>query len=188
MRIGILSLQGAVEPHELKLKSLGVSVQRVKVPEQLKDLSGLILPGGESTTMLHLIGVNKLWESLKEFTSTKPTWGICAGAILLANHVSHPEQKSLEAIDIHIQRNAYGRQNESFESFLEPEAGWQKDKKWEGVFIRAPRIIAVGNSAKTLLRFNQEPVMVEQENVLVSTFHPELTESSQIHQYFIGKC
>ncbi len=188
MKIGILALQGAVEPHELKLKQLGVEVCKVRRPEQLVGLSGIILPGGESSTMLHLLKLNQLWEPLSEFISQKPTWGICAGAILLAKHVSHPEQASFQAIDINVERNAYGRQNESFISEVLPTEDWYNDKPVEGVFIRAPKILNVNSPAKTLLTFNNEPVMVEENNILASTFHPELTESNQIHQYFVQKC
>lgn len=188
MKIGILALQGAVEPHELKLKQLGVDVCKVRRAEHLSLLSGIILPGGESSTMLHLLQLNQLWSPLKEFISQKPAWGICAGTILLANHVSHPEQPSFHAIHISVERNAYGRQNESFVSDVLPTENWYNDKPVEGVFIRAPKILEVKAPAKVLLTFKNEPVMVEERNVLVSTFHPELTDSNQIHQYFLQKC
>ena len=98
MKVGILALQGAVQPHEAKLKILGVTPIQVRYPEQLEDLSGIILPGGESTTMIHLLKLNQLWEPLKTFVHSKPTWGICAGSILLAEKVSHPAQESLDAL------------------------------------------------------------------------------------------
>lgn len=189
MLIGILALQGAVEPHEQKLKQLGSQIRRVKTPDHLTGLSGIILPGGESSTMIHLLKLNSLWEPLNEFVQEKRTWGICAGAILLAKQVTSPEQASFQAIDISVERNAYGRQSESFSTFdLIPTEDWYNDKKVEGVFIRAPKILEVRSPARTLFKFKGEPVLVEQGKVLASTFHPELTDSNQIHQYFLQGC
>jgi len=188
VRVGILALQGAVEPHEKKLIDLGIEPVQVRRGSDLAGLSGIILPGGESSTMIHLLHLNELWEPLGRFVKTMPTWGVCAGSILLAKHVTSPVQASFEAIDIEIQRNAYGRQIQSFISDLDCTAEWTASGRVEGVFIRAPRIVAIGTSVKVLFKWNQEPVMVEEGKCLASTFHPELTDSRQIHEYFLKKC
>lgn len=187
-KIGILSLQGAVAPHEEKLHALGISTVQVRRSHHLKEIAGIILPGGESTTMIHLLKLNELWDDLKAFTRHQPTWGICAGSILLAKKVSHPSQVSLEAMDIEVERNAFGRQTESFFAPLEPTPEWTGSPNLEGVFIRAPRIRALSGTACTLFHFRGEPVMVEERNLLASTFHPELTDSTEVHQYFLRKC
>lgn len=188
MVIGILALQGAVNPHVEKLESLGVTSKLVRREGDLKDIQGIILPGGESTTMIHLLKLNDLWNPLQEFVRTKPTWGICAGAILLASEVSNPNQVSLGAVDISVERNAYGRQLESFISPLEPTPHWSSKETVSGVFIRAPQINRVGPKVRVLLTHEERPVLIESENVLVGTFHPELTDSSVVHQYFLKHC
>ena len=191
MRIGILDLQGAVVPHRTKLESLGIEPVSVKRSEHLENLAGIILPGGESSAMIHLAKLNSIWEPLKTFVQNKPAWGICAGSILLARNVSHPAQESLEAMDISIERNGYGRQNESFIRELTPTAHWELGPV-EGVFIRAPIIRETDAKVKTLLTHNREgtsePVLVREGNLLASTFHPELTSSNKLHQYFINLC
>ena len=188
MKVGILALQGAVEPHVEKLKCLNVIPVEVRTPAELEGLSGIILPGGESTTMLHLLGLNGLWEPLKKFVHEKPAWGVCAGAILLAKTVSQPAQPSLGAINIEVNRNAFGRQRESFVSILTPTENWADREPVEGVFIRAPRITAVLGGVRVLLSYKDEPVMVEEGRCMASTFHPELTASNKIHEYFLKKC
>jgi 5'-phosphate synthase pdxT subunit len=151
-------------------------------------LDGIILPGGESTTMIHLLRLNHLWEPLDEFVRGQPAWGVCAGAILLAREVRSPAQASLAAIEISVERNAYGRQLQSFVGKLETTGNWADGAPVEGVFIRAPRIVSVGGAARVLLRHAGEPVMVEQGKTLASTFHPELTGSTKVHEYFVRKC
>lgn len=188
MIIGILALQGAVEPHEDKFKSLGVATRQVKHSKDLIGLSGIILPGGESTTVLHLLKLHGLWDDLKTFVSAKPSWGLCAGAILLAQDVSSPAQDSLKALDIGIIRNAYGRQSESFICSLEPTSHWIESESIEGVFIRAPKINRVGSQVKILFTFGGEPVMVQKGNRLASTFHPELSNGHGLHRYFLKLC
>jgi pyridoxal 5'-phosphate synthase pdxT subunit len=192
MKVGILALQGAVQPHEEKLKKLQVTSVQVRYPEQLLDLNGIILPGGESTTMIHLLKLNQLWAPLKQFVQSKPTWGICAGSILLANKVTHPSQESFEAIEITVERNAYGRQNESFIDSLAPSELWKSFSKTpepvEGVFIRAPRITDLGANVQIIFQHRTDPVMVKQNRCLASTFHPELTESTLVHEYFLTLC
>ena len=187
-RVGILALQGAVAPHATKLRALGVEPAEVRRKEDLQDLSGIILPGGESTTMLHLLHLNSLWEPLKEFISVKPTWGVCAGAILLAKKVSAPGQASFERLSIEVERNGYGRQRESFIGQVQPTALWEGGEDLEAVFIRAPRIREVGANIRTLFMYKGEPVMVEEGLCLASTFHPELTASSRLHEYFLARC
>jgi 5'-phosphate synthase pdxT subunit len=188
MTVGILALQGAVEPHEEKFTQLGVSSHRVKTSSDLKDLSGIILPGGESSTMIHLLKQGHLWEELKEFVLNRPVWGLCAGAILLAKTVHSPSQASLAAIDIEITRNAYGRQNESFVSSLIPTQSWIDSEEFEGVFIRAPKISKTEASVTTLFSHGNQPVMVRQGFVLASTFHPELSANPKLHRYFLSLC
>ena len=185
MKIGVLALQGAVKPHLVKLKSLGVEGVQVRKPEHLQGLSGIIIPGGESSTFIHLLKLNHLWEPLIEFAKQKPTWGICAGAILLSSEVRSPEQEALGLLPIRATRNAYGRQLESFIDDLI----WEKThEKVEGVFIRAPKLTALDESVKVLATYGEEPVMLEKDHLLVSAFHPELTDSPLMHEYFINKC
>jgi len=188
MLIGILALQGAVEPHAVKLDSLGVKTRPVKKIDDLDGLSGLILPGGESSTMIHLLKLHGLWGNLEDFARRKPVWGLCAGAILLAKKVSSPAQESLGALDISVTRNAYGRQTESFVDSLVPMNPLKNLEPCEGVFIRAPRIEQVGQKVEILYEWSHEPVMVQQGFTLASTFHPELTESNQLHKYFLSLC
>jgi 5'-phosphate synthase pdxT subunit len=188
MRIGILALQGAVEPHSKKLKFLGAIPVEVRAPSDLEGLAGIILPGGESTTMIHLLKLNALWEPLLGFVHTKPAWGVCAGAILLAKGVHSPSQISLEALNIEVDRNAYGRQRNSFIDRLTPTAEWTDPTPVEGVFIRAPKFSRIFGETRVLLNWKDEPVLVEERNVLASSFHPELTDSTKIHEYFLKKC
>lgn len=189
--IGILSLQGAVGPHIEKLEALSLPYRKVLIASDLRDLSGIILPGGESTAMLRLLHKNELFGPLQTFVRTHPAWGICAGAILLADRVTRPGQESLGAIEIEVERNAYGRQVDSFIAALDRTSNSPAGLAFqeEGVFIRAPRIRQLdGKSVSTLLTYREEPVLVEQGRVLVSTFHPELTPDLGIHRYFAEKC
>jgi len=162
MNIGILALQGAVEPHKEKLSRLGVTPIEVRRSDALLGIEGIILPGGESSTMLKLLKLNHLWGPLKEFAGMRPTWGVCAGAILLAKDVSAPKQESLEIIDIAIERNAYGRQLESFTDTITTTEHWPDREPTEEVFIRSPRICKVGDSVTTLATHKGRPVMIEQ--------------------------
>lgn len=186
-KVGILALQGAVDPHSRALEKVGAKAIAVRKAEHLEGLSGIILPGGESTTMIHLLRLNLLWEPLKQFLELKPVFGVCAGAILLAKKVTHPSQLSLEQMDIDVERNAYGRQSQSFCAELTPTKEWS-GMPMEGVFIRAPRIVRVGPAVRTLLEHEGEPVMVEEGKRLAATFHPELTETLAVHHYFVTKC
>ncbi len=180
-----MALQGAVEPHEKHLSQLGVETVRVRKEDHLKGLHGMILPGGESTTMLHLLELNQLFQPLQRFVMEYPTWGICAGAILLAKRVRAPEQKSLNVLDITIERNSYGRQKDSFISPIESHDPTLD--KFEAVFIRAPRILELGPKVEVRALWKGEVVCVEQNHLLCTTFHPELTVSTRFHEYFLKK-
>jgi pyridoxal 5'-phosphate synthase pdxT subunit len=187
VRIGILALQGAVEAHAQILAKFGVEPVRVKWEKDLAELTGIILPGGESTTMIHLMKLNGLWEPLRRFVQQRPAWGVCAGAILLAKRVHHPVQESLEALDAEVERNAFGRQNESFVDQLTPTPNWIDTLPVEAVFIRAPRFRGLFGKAKPLLTWKEEPVLIEDGAILASSFHPELTDSTKVHEYFLTK-
>ena len=184
MKVGILALQGAVKPHAEKLSELGITPIEVRTPSDLNDLSGIILPGGESSAMIHLLKLNRLWEPLSEFARYKPTWGVCAGSILLAKSVTNPLQESLALMDIEVIRNGYGRQNESFVDEISATKAWKGNSTFEGIFIRAPRITTLSQDVQVLFLHKNEPVMVQQGHLMASTFHPELTSSTELHQYF----
>ncbi|HEY1461963.1 MAG TPA: pyridoxal 5'-phosphate synthase glutaminase subunit PdxT [Terriglobales bacterium] len=179
MLIGVLALQGDFDAHRKRLEELGAKVVLVKKPEQLDQIDGLVIPGGESSTFLNLLGKDGL-EKLKEFVRVKPTFGTCAGAILLAREVENPKQVGLGAIDIDIRRNAYGRQMES--SIRE---GKFKDTPIEMVFIRAPRIERAGPKVEVLGTEGKDTVIVRQGNVMAATFHPELSEDPAVHKAFL---
>ncbi len=171
-------------PHLEKLRVLDIEVQEVRTSGELKTVEALILPGGESTSMIHLAKQSDLWAELKAFVTKKPTWGICAGAILLAKQVTHPKQDSLAAIDVTIERNAFGRQSDSFIDAIELANG----EVVEAVFIRAPRLISIGKGVSVLGKWKGEAVLVEEGLCRISTFHPELTDFLNLHQDFIKKC
>jgi pyridoxal 5'-phosphate synthase pdxT subunit len=188
--VGVLSLQGDFAAHGAALERAGAAPVYVRDREQLTGLDGLIIPGGESTTMLKLLRHDGLFEAVAEFGARKPIFGTCAGAILLARQVRNPEQESLALMDIEVERNAYGRQLESRVTELETEAGFQQRTapgKLEAVFIRAPIIRRMGPDVKVLARYNGDPVLVEDELRLVATFHPELTSDARCHSLFLEK-
>jgi len=181
MKIGVLALQGSVKEHMDMLKRCNVDSVLVKLPRDLKDINGLIIPGGESTTIGKLMdkyGFDK--EIKRRYSEGMPIYGTCAGAILLAKEIIGSKQPKLGLMDISVKRNDYGRQVDSFEAELEIF-----DEAFKGIFIRAPVISAIHNGCKVLGDFEGKPVMVEQGNLLVSTFHPELTEDHRIHKYFV---
>jgi 5'-phosphate synthase pdxT subunit len=183
MTIGVLALQGDFDAHRRRLEELGAKVVLVKKPEQLDEIDGLIIPGGESGTFLKLLG-EKGFEKLKEFVRLKPTFGTCAGAILLAAEVENPKQAGLGAIDIGIRRNAYGRQIDS--SIREGKFTSQKGASpLEMVFIRAPKIERVGPTVEVIATEGDDPVAVKQGIAMAATFHPELSEDSRVHQAFL---
>jgi 5'-phosphate synthase pdxT subunit len=185
MKIGVLALQGDFDAHRLRLQQLGAEVVLVKKPEQLDAIDGLVIPGGESGTFLKLLG-DAGFEKLKQFVGAKPTFGTCAGAILLATEVENPQQKGLGALDIRIRRNAYGRQIDSSirEGRLVSESG---DSPMEMVFIRAPKIVHVGEGVEILATegTDRAPVAVRQGRAMAATFHPELSDDPRVHQTFL---
>lgn len=185
--IGILAVQGDFELHGKMLDRLGAPWKLLKHPDELREVCGLIMPGGESTTMLKLFAAEHWTTPLREFSAVgKPIFGTCAGAILLAKEVLHPPQDSLALMDITVERNAYGRQVDS--SVREGECPELSNLPIEMVFIRAPIIRRVGGTARVLGRCDGLPVLVEQANLLAATFHPELTDDQTIHHYFVQKC
>jgi pyridoxal 5'-phosphate synthase pdxT subunit len=184
MTIGVLALQGDFDAHRRRLEELGAKVVLVRKPEQLDEIDGLVIPGGESGTFLKLLG-NEGFEKLKEFVHAKPTFGTCAGAILLATEVENPQQAGLGAIDIRIRRNAYGRQLDSSirQGRFLPEKS--EDSPLEMVFIRAPKIERVGAGVEVIATEGVDPVAVRQGRAMAATFHPELSEDTRVHQAFL---
>ena len=186
MKIGVLALQGDFALHTRALARCGADVEVVEVrkPEQLGDLDGLIIPGGESTTLLKLMDAWGFVPAIEKFhAGGRPIFGTCAGLILLARDVTGPRQFSLGLIDVGVERNAYGRQRESFEAAGAADLEG-RSAPIEMVFIRAPRIRRVGEGVRTLARHAGEPVMAREGTVLVATFHPELTDDPTVHRYF----
>jgi 5'-phosphate synthase pdxT subunit len=183
MRIGVLALQGDFARHRAALERIGAQVREVRVPQDLDGLGGLVIPGGESTTMLKLMERTGLEEAIRAFYARGGAlFGTCAGLILLARAVTGPEQRSLGLLDAVVERNAYGRQIDSFETDLP----WSEDDgAIRGVFIRAPRIREVGPGVRVLAERDGEPVLVRNGRVLAATFHPELTDDTRLHRYFL---
>lgn len=182
MKIGVLAIQGDYEAHKTRLEQLGAEVTLVRKPEQLDTIDGIVIPGGESSTFLNFLAERGFLEKLRDFVSTKPTFGTCAGAILLAKHVENPPQKSLAVLDIRIRRNAYGRQINS--SIRESNSTLGK-KPLEMVFIRAPKIMGTGKTVEVLATAGGDTVLVRQGKILAATFHPELSEDTRVHQEFV---
>ncbi len=180
--IGVLALQGACEVHARALLEAGAEPRLIKRPPELEDLDGLIIPGGESTTLLRHLERDGFFDILQSFVRSKPTFGTCAGAILLATHVENPHQRSLAALDITIERNAYGRQNDS-SIFTAPTT--LPGGPLEMVFIRAPRISTTGPGVETLAEREGAPVLVRQGHLLAATFHPELSDDHRVHKLFV---
>lgn len=180
--IGILALQGCVEPHAAHLQKMGVPFRLVRLPQDLEGLSGLILPGGESTTMIRLAKLFDLWQPLKSTSKEIPFWGICAGSILMAKTVENPGQESLGVMDITVRRNAYGRQLESAQEEVDLNG-----KKETAVFIRAPKFVEQGPQVKVAGTVSGEPVFLEEGRHMVTAFHPELADSHWCHEIFIQK-
>ncbi len=180
--IGILALQGAFDAHAKALTALGATPILIRKPGQLAGLDGLILPGGESTTFLKHLERDGFLEALNTFVHAKPTFGTCAGTILLAKDVENPHQASLGALDITVERNAYGRQ---IASTILREPTSLPGGPLEMVFIRAPRITRTGDGVETLASRDGSPVLVRQGHLLAATFHPELSADLRVHQLFL---
>lgn len=184
--VGILAVQGDFAMHAKMLERIGATYKLVKHVDDFADIDALILPGGETTTMLKFLTERKIGDAIKNFAhGNKPVFGTCAGAILMAKEVLNPEQERLGLIDISIERNAYGRQVDS--SIQQGECPELSGRPVEMVFIRAPIIRRVGEGVKVLGQAGGLPVLVEQGNLLAGTFHPELTEDETIHRYFLKK-
>jgi len=179
MKIGVLALQGDFDAHRRRLEQLGAEVVLIKKPEQLTDIDGLVIPGGESGTFLKLLGAEG-FAKLSDFVRVKPTFGTCAGCILLAANVENPKQLGLGALDITVRRNAYGRQIDS--SIRE---GQFLNQPVEMVFIRAPKIERIGQGVEIIATESDDPVLVRQGHTLAATFHPELSADPRIHKYFL---
>lgn len=180
--IGVLALQGAFEVHARRLSELGASAYLIRKPEELAALDALVIPGGESTTFLKHLERAGFYSALDTFVRTKPVFGTCAGCILLAKEVSNPPQRSFAVLDIAIERNAYGRQNDSV--ILSAETTLPGGPM-EMVFIRSPRITHLGAQVEALAHRNNDPVLVRQGRILAATFHPELSDDRRVHQLFL---
>ncbi len=186
-RIGVLALQGSFYEHGAVIEKLGFQVEFVRYPEQLERVIGLIIPGGESTTIIRLLVKNKLFDRMKNMIYRGfPIFGTCAGMIILSKGVVNTVQKTLEAMDLIVERNSYGRQIESFEEYISiPEIG---EENFKAIFIRAPRIKRYGRSVEVLARLKSgEPVLVRQGRLLAASFHPELSGSCTVYRYFVEK-
>jgi len=181
--VGVLALQGAFREHINCINKCGASAQEIKFPQQLKNIDGLIIPGGESTTINKLIKKYNFKIYLDNFyNSGKAIYGTCAGLILIARKVIN-EDFGLGYIDIEVERNSYGRQADSFEEYISLE--FDSKKQFKAIFIRAPGIISAGPEVDILSRINNNIILARQKNVLVSTFHPELQDDIRVHEYFL---
>ena len=189
-KVGVLALQGDFEAHSRALARVGAEPVLARTASDLDGLDGLVIPGGESTTMLKLMNAEGMIRPVVEFGQKRPIFGTCAGAILLASEVTHPAQQSLGVMDLTVERNAYGRQIDSRVAQVTPETGFAQRTQsgdLEAVFIRAPIIRRVGPNATVLASYQGDPVLVEQGRHLVATFHPELGSDSRVHELFISK-
>ncbi|MFB3827774.1 MAG: pyridoxal 5'-phosphate synthase glutaminase subunit PdxT [Bryobacteraceae bacterium] len=188
--VGVLALQGDFEAHGKALERAGAAPVLIRSAAALDGLDGLVIPGGESTTMLKLLREERMIEPLARFGGERPVFGTCAGAILLARDVQNPKQESLSLVDIGVERNGYGRQVDSRVVRLSPSADFERRTaagELEAVFIRAPIIRRVGPGVRVLASYGDHPVLVEQGPHLVATFHPELSDDSRVHRLFVSK-
>uniref|UniRef100_E6PZ74 Glutamine amidotransferase for pyridoxal phosphate synthesis n=1 Tax=mine drainage metagenome TaxID=410659 RepID=E6PZ74_9ZZZZ len=184
-RIGVLAIQGDYEAHAAALAEAGAGTKLVKTPEELDgsaELDGLVMPGGESTTMLKFLERGGFFDALRAFAVRKPVFATCAGCILLAREVRNPAQQSLGILDVAVERNAYGRQNDSAILNLDTRLS---GGPLEAVFIRAPRIVEAGAAVEVLAKRDGFPVLVRQGEILAATFHPELSADRRVHTYFV---
>jgi 5'-phosphate synthase pdxT subunit len=183
VRIGVLAVQGNFREHAAALRRLGAEAVEVRLPEQLADIDGLIIPGGESTAIGRLVRLYGLEEAIRSFA--RPVFGTCAGMIVLAREAVDgvPDQLLLGEIGISVRRNGYGRQVRSFEADVDLAGD---DKPLRGVFIRAPRVVEAGPMVETLAELDGEPVLLREGRILVAAFHPELTEDLRVHDRFLG--
>jgi pyridoxal 5'-phosphate synthase pdxT subunit len=182
VRIGVLAVQGNFREHAAALRRLGAEAVEVRLPEQLTDIDGLVIPGGESTAIGRLVRLYGLEEAIRSFA--RPVFGTCAGMIVLAREAVDgvPDQLLLGEIDISVRRNGYGRQVRSFEADVDLAGG---EKPLRGVFIRAPRVVEAGPMVETLAELDGEPVLLREGRILVAAFHPELTDDLRVHDRFL---
>lgn len=185
MKIGVLALQGDFAKHIEVLRSIGVEVKEVRKPEDLDDCEGLIIPGGESTVMWRQLHFIKMWEKLGTFAKAKPVFGTCAGLILMSKHIQNSSMPSLNLLDVSVERNAFGRQIESFQANIELSLSPNHIRHFSAFFIRAPRIREIGPGIQVLGTFQREAIFIRQGHHLGTSFHPELTADPAIHLYFI---
>ena len=184
-KIGVLALQGDFLEHKKVLTEIGSEVEEIRLPEHLNDVEGLIIPGGESTTIIQLIDTYKLRKPLKELTDQGlPIWGTCAGMIVMSNKLTDEYPEPLKLMNITVSRNAFGRQLDSFETNL--HISKLGESKYHAVFIRAPCVCEVGENVEIIAKLeNGTPVAVKEGNTLATSFHPELTNDTRMHQYFL---
>ena len=184
-KIGVLALQGAFERHQRVFQKLGVDAVQVRMPADLAEVDALVMPGGESTTMSQLLESSELFEPISlRIKQGLPVFGTCAGMILLSKKIldGRDDQLSFEAIDIDVQRNAYGRQIDSFEAEIKIDS---LDNSFNAVFIRAPRIVSLGSDVQALAYCGDDVVLARQDNILVASFHPELANDVRLHELFL---
>jgi pyridoxal 5'-phosphate synthase pdxT subunit len=181
-RIGVLAIQGDFDAHATALREAGAEPVLVRKPDELATVEGLIIPGGESTTFLKFLERDGFLGALEDFVRSKPTFGTCAGCILLAKEVTHPTQQSLGVLDITVERNAYGRQ---IDSVIEMGPTTLEGGPMELVYIRAPRIVKTGPGVEILAERDGFPVLVEQNHLMAATFHPELSSDRRVHRRFV---
>lgn len=184
--IGVLALQGGFAKHIAMLKKLGTTVREIRKPEDLLDCDGLIIPGGESTTIFKQMAFIKMQDALHAFMEKKAVFGTCAGLILLSTTILNSDMEPFKKIDVTIERNAFGRQADSFKVPVEMRLGREKTRLFPAIFIRAPRIKEHGETVQVLARYNGEAILVQQGCNLGATFHPELTDDSSVHAYFLS--
>ncbi len=186
MKAGVLAVQGDFAEHIAVLRKLGVEAQEVRLPHQLEGLDGLIIPGGESTTLSRLMSIYQLREPIEHLARQgKAVWGTCAGMIMMAHEITEEDPIPLQLLDIGVQRNAFGRQIDSFEQDLEVHG--LEAPPFHAVFIRAPVIIRLGQGVKVLAALSDgRPVAVQQGHLLATAFHPELTDDTRLHRYFLN--
>ncbi len=182
--IGVLALQGDFARHAAMLQSLKVETVHVKKPEELQVCDGLIIPGGESTTLTKLMHKYGFYESIRDFSQRFPIMGTCAGTIMVASEINDHRVTPLHLIDLSVARNAYGRQIESFITNVDASC-LSGSSTFRAIFIRAPQIQHVGPNTEVLMKWQKQPIMVRENNILALTFHPELTDDPRIHQYFL---
>jgi 5'-phosphate synthase pdxT subunit len=188
VKVGVLALQGAFAAHEAALRALGAATRQVRTPDDLTDLDGLVLPGGESTTMSRLLATSGLFEPIRDVLGEGlPTFGTCAGMILLGREIldGRPDQRCMGVVDVSVRRNAFGRQVDSFEADLAVTG--LDDEPFHAVFIRAPIVESVGEGVEVLADVDGRPVLCRQRSALVAAFHPELTADLRLHALYLDR-